>query len=105
MHNVFYISMLREYLRDPFLVIEPTHVLLKDDFTYEERPIHIVNCWIERLMNKEIPLVKVDWKNHRETYATRETEEDMMKRYPDLFPLDPIFLQNESNSSLEDQTL
>ncbi|XP_028107999.1 uncharacterized protein LOC114306871 [Camellia sinensis] len=43
MHNVFHISMLLDYLRDPLHVIELTHVLLKDDFTYEERPIQIVN--------------------------------------------------------------
>ncbi|XP_028066287.1 uncharacterized protein LOC114269210 [Camellia sinensis] len=45
--------------------------------------------------NKEIPLVKVDWKNHRGTYATYETEEDMMKRYPNLFPLDLTFFLTE----------
>ena len=100
MHNVFHVSMLREYLRDPLHVIEPTHVLLKDDYTYEERPIQIVNRRIKRLRNKEIPLVKVDWKNHEGTYATWETEEDMMKRYPDLFPLDPMLFQNEGNLSL-----
>ena len=105
MHNVFHVSMLRDYLRDLLHVIEPTHVLLKDDYTYEEMPIQIVNRRIKRLRNKEIPLVKVDWQNHGETYATWETEEDMMKRYPKLFPLDSIFFQNEGTSSLEDQTL
>ncbi|XP_028118839.1 uncharacterized protein LOC114316387 [Camellia sinensis] len=90
MHNVFHVSMLREYLRDLFHVIEPTHVLLKDDNTYEERPIQIVNCRIKRLRNKEIPLVKIDWQNHGGTYVTWEIEEDMMKRHLDLFPLDPV---------------
>ncbi|XP_028088929.1 uncharacterized protein LOC114289399 [Camellia sinensis] len=60
-HNVFHVSMLRDYLRDPLQVIEPTHVLLKDDYTYEERPIQIMNHRIKRLRNKEISLVKVDW--------------------------------------------
>ncbi|XP_028101088.1 uncharacterized protein LOC114300413 [Camellia sinensis] len=105
MHNVFHVSMLQEYLRDPHHVIKPTYVLLKDDYTYEERPIQIVNRRIKRLRHKEIPLVKVDWKNHGGTYATWETEEDMMKRYPNLFPLDPIFFQNKGHLSLEDQTL
>ncbi|XP_028093768.1 uncharacterized protein LOC114293850 [Camellia sinensis] len=105
MHNAFHVSMLWDYLRDPFHVIELTHVLLKDDYTYEEWPIQIVNRRIKRLRNKEIPLVKVEWQNHGRTYATWKTEEDMMKRYPDLFPLDPTFFQNEGNSSLEDQTV
>ncbi|XP_028063485.1 uncharacterized protein LOC114266764 [Camellia sinensis] len=80
MHNVFHVSILRDYLRDPLLVIEPTHALLKDDYTYEERQIQIVNRRIKRLRNKRISFVKVDWRNHRETYATWEKEEDMMKR-------------------------
>ncbi|XP_028071205.1 uncharacterized protein LOC114273598 [Camellia sinensis] len=64
MHNVFHVSMLRDYLRDPLHVIELAQVLLKDDYTYEERPIQIINRRIKRLRNKEIPLVKVDWQNH-----------------------------------------
>ncbi|XP_028089087.1 uncharacterized protein LOC114289541 [Camellia sinensis] len=100
MHNVFHVSMLRDYLRDLLHVIELTHVLLKYDYTYEERPIQIVNERIKRLRNKEIPLVKVDWQNHRGTHVTWETEEYMMKIYPD-----PMFFQNKSNSSLEDQIL
>ena len=39
MHNVFHISMLRDCLRDPVHVIEPTRVVRSDDYTYEERPI------------------------------------------------------------------
>ncbi|XP_028105121.1 uncharacterized protein LOC114304167 [Camellia sinensis] len=80
-HNVFYVSMLRDYLRDPLHVIERTHILLKDDYTYEERPIQIVNCRNKRLRNKEIPLVKVDYEG---TYAAWETEDNIMKRYPEL---------------------
>ncbi|CAL5390249.1 unnamed protein product [Camellia sinensis] len=97
MHNVFHISMLRDYLRDPFHVIEPTRVVLSDDYTYEEQPIQIVNKRIKKLRNKEIPLVKVDWQNHGGVYTTWEREDDMAKRYPKLFPLNPVFFQNEGN--------
>ena len=105
MHNVFHISMLRNYLRDPFHVIEPTCVVLSNDYTYEERPIQVVNQRIKKLRNKEILLVKVDWQTHGGTYATWERENDKLKSYPELFPLDPVFFQNEGNPSLEDQTL
>ncbi|XP_028095115.1 uncharacterized protein LOC114295122 [Camellia sinensis] len=50
-HNIFNVSMLRDYLRDPLHVIEPTHMLLKDDYTYEEIPIQDVNRRIKRLRN------------------------------------------------------
>ena len=85
--------MLRDYLRDPFHVIESTRVVLSDDYTYEERPIQIVNRRIKKLRNKEIPLVKVDWQNHGDVYATWDREDDMIKRYPELFPLNPVFFQ------------
>ena len=97
--------MLREYLRDPFHVIEPTRVVLSDDYTYEERPIQIVNRQNKKLRNKEILLVKVDWQNHGSVYATWKREDDMSKRYPELFPLNHVFFQNEGNSSLENKTL
>ena len=76
-HNVFHISMLRDYLRDPFYVTEPIRVVLSDDYTSEERPIQIVNRRIKKLRNKEIPLVKVDWQNHGGMYATWERKDDM----------------------------
>ncbi|XP_028121536.1 uncharacterized protein LOC114318776 [Camellia sinensis] len=34
---------IKDYLQDHFHVIKPIHVLLSDDYTYEERPIQIVN--------------------------------------------------------------
>ncbi|XP_028103612.1 uncharacterized protein LOC114302740 [Camellia sinensis] len=95
MHNVFHVSMLRDYLSNPFHVIEPIHVLLKDDYRYEERPIRIINQKIKRLRNKEILLVKVELQNHGGTYATWEMKDNMIRRYPDLFPLNPTFFQNE----------
>ncbi|XP_028108672.1 uncharacterized protein LOC114307470 [Camellia sinensis] len=49
-----------EYLWDPLYVLGPTHVLLTEDYTYEEQPIWIVNHRIKKLRNKEIPLVKVE---------------------------------------------
>ncbi|GMP66486.1 hypothetical protein CsSME_00026831 [Camellia sinensis var. sinensis] len=49
-----------------------------------------------KLRNKEIPLVKVDWQNHGGVYATSEKEDDMMTRYPELFPLDQVFFRNEA---------
>ena len=86
-------------------MIEPTRVELSADYTYEERPIQIVKRRIKKLRNKEILLVKVDWQNHSGVYASWVREDDMIKRYPELLPLDLVFFQTEGNSSLEDQTL
>ncbi|XP_028085168.1 uncharacterized protein LOC114286246 [Camellia sinensis] len=96
-NNSFYSSISMAPFEDLFHVIEPTHVVLSDDYTYEERPIQIVNKRIKKLRNKEISLVKVDWQNHGGIYATWEIEDDMKRRYPDLFPLDLIFFPEEGN--------
>ncbi|XP_028076409.1 uncharacterized protein LOC114278539 [Camellia sinensis] len=95
MHNVFHASMLWDYLRDPLHVIKSTHVLLSDDYMYEERRNQIVNQRIKKLRNKDIPLLKVDWQNHGAIYVTWEREDDMKKKYPELFPLDPTFFSEE----------
>ncbi|TYK23819.1 pol protein [Cucumis melo var. makuwa] len=58
-HDVFHVSMLRKYVSDP------SHVKM--------------------LRNREIPLVKALWRNHRVEEATWEREDDMKARYPELF--------------------
>ena len=77
--------------------------MLSDDYTFEERLLQIVNRRILKLSNKQISLMKVDRQNHGGVYATWEREGDMIKRYPELFPLDPVCVQKEGNSSLEVQ--
>ncbi|GMP84090.1 hypothetical protein CsSME_00037758 [Camellia sinensis var. sinensis] len=39
MHNVFYVSMLRRYIRDPFHVLDYHRIAFDDDMIYEEKPI------------------------------------------------------------------
>jgi len=41
--NVFHISQLRKYVPDPSHVIEPKHIGLSEDLTYEEHPIQILD--------------------------------------------------------------
>ena len=40
---------------------------------------------MKELRNKKIPLVKILWKNHGLEEAAWELEEEMQKKYPDLF--------------------
>ena len=42
-HDVFHISMLRKYLSDPSHVLEPPEVELREDLSYEEQPVQIVD--------------------------------------------------------------
>ena len=63
-HDVFLVSMLRKYIGDPSHVLRDQPVELKEDLTYEERPVQIVDRKDQVLRNKVIPLVKVLWMNH-----------------------------------------
>ena len=42
-HDIFYISMLQKYMTDSSHVLRDQPVELKEDLTYEERPVQIVD--------------------------------------------------------------
>ena len=54
-HNVFHVSMLRKYIQDPSHVLRDQPVELKDNFTYKEQPMQIVDRRELILRNKVIP--------------------------------------------------
>ncbi|XP_038892580.1 uncharacterized protein LOC120081623 [Benincasa hispida] len=84
-HDVFHVSMLRKYVTDPMHILVTQPVQLKEDLSYKEEAIEIVDRKDQVLRNKTIPLVKVLWRNHGIEKATWETEEQMRKRSPQLF--------------------
>ncbi|XP_024155760.1 uncharacterized protein LOC112163713 [Rosa chinensis] len=84
-HDVFHVSLLRKYIADPAHVLEEQPIRLKEDLTYEEKPIQILDRREQVLRNKTIPLVKVLWSNHLVEEATWEPEDLMRRQYPHLF--------------------
>ena len=84
-HPVFHVSLLRKYLPDPSHVIQLQEVLLDKNLAYEETPVMILERQVRKLRSKEIPLVKVAWRNHTPEEATWEVEAEMRQRYPFLF--------------------
>ena len=84
-HIVFHVSMLRKYIPDPSYVLRDRRVELKDNLTYKEQPMQIVDHREQILRNKVIPLVKVLWENHGIEAATWEPEVQMRRQYPQLF--------------------
>ena len=69
-HDTFHVSMLRKYILDPSHVLREQPVQLKENLTYEETPVQIVDHKEQVLRSKVIPLVKVLWKNHEREAAT-----------------------------------
>ena len=84
-HNVFHVSMLKKYVPDESHVLEQEPIELHEDLSYEEKPVQILDRKIKTLRNKEIPLVKVLWRNQKTEEATWEREEEMRTFHPELF--------------------
>ena len=85
-HNVFHVSMLKKYVRDEnHIITNVADLELQSDLTYEEKPIRILARETKTLRSKEIPLVKVLWRNQGSEEATWETEQEMATKYPNLF--------------------
>ena len=77
--------MLRKYIPDPSHMLRKQPVQLKENLTYEETPVKIVDCKEQVLRSKVIPLVKVLWKNHEREAATWLPEVQIRRQYPQLF--------------------
>jgi hypothetical protein len=77
--------MLRKYAPDPNHVVEYEPLPLREDLTYEEQLVKIVDKKEQELRRRTIHYVKVQWSNYFEREATSELEEEMREKYPYLF--------------------
>ncbi|WMV25792.1 hypothetical protein MTR67_019177 [Solanum verrucosum] len=85
-HPVFHmISMLKKCMSDPSLIIPTEDIGIKDNLSYEEIHVEILDRQVRKLRTKEVESVKVLWRNQFVKEATWESEEDMKKKYPHLF--------------------
>ena len=79
---MFHVSMLRKYIPNPSHVLRDQLVELKDNLTYKEQPMQIVDRREQILWNKVILLVKVLWGNYGIKEATWQLEAQMHSQYP-----------------------
>ena len=63
-HDMFHMSMLRKYMHAPSDGLEFEPLKVKEDLTYEQKPMKILDQRDQMLRTKTIPLVKVLWRNH-----------------------------------------
>ncbi|KAJ8770623.1 hypothetical protein K2173_021270 [Erythroxylum novogranatense] len=73
------------YRSDPSHVIQVSDIQLRDDLSYEEIPVAILDTKEKVLRNKTVQLVKVLWRNHAVEEATWEPLDAMKEKYPGLF--------------------
>lgn len=69
-HNVFHVSMLRQYRSYPSHIIAPCEVEIQLDLSYSEEPIKILAREVKEIRNKRVPLLNILWNR-------RGVEEDM----------------------------
>ena len=76
-HDVFHVSQLKKCLRVPEEQIPLEELIVKEDLTYEEFPVRILETAEGVTKSRVIKMCKVQW--------NRYTEEDLRKTYPQLF--------------------
>ncbi|KAL3360779.1 hypothetical protein AABB24_013964 [Solanum stoloniferum] len=84
-HPVFHISMLKKCMGDPSLIVQTENMGIKENLSYEETSVQNLDRQVCKLRTKEVASVKVLWRNQFIEEATWEAEEDMKRRYPQLF--------------------
>ena len=84
--NVSHMSLLKKYVpyRLPVLHYEPLEI--REDATYVEKPMWIIDTKEKELRTCTIQWVKVFWENHGPEEAMCELQNQVQKKYPHLLP-------------------
>jgi hypothetical protein len=85
-HDVFHVSQLRSYVRDPSHIIDHSELAVRTNLSFKAQPVSIVDRREKVLKNKVIKLVRVSWNPQSPGESTWELEEKMCEQYPYLFP-------------------
>jgi hypothetical protein len=85
MHNVFHISQLKKCLWVPQEQLPMEDLNAKEDLSYQEYPVKILETSDRVTWNKRIKVCKVQWSHHTEEEATWEREEELKAEFPSFF--------------------
>jgi hypothetical protein len=67
-HDIFHVSQLKKCMR----VLD-----VREDLSYQEYPVKILEIFERVTQNKKIKMCKVNWSYHTEEEATWEREEEL----------------------------
>ncbi|WVZ84131.1 hypothetical protein U9M48_031192 [Paspalum notatum var. saurae] len=84
-HNVFHVSQLKKCLRVPEEQAPPEGPDVREDLTYTEHPVKILETSERVTRNRRVKMCRVQRKHHTEDEATWEREEELRATYPGLF--------------------
>ncbi|WMV49764.1 hypothetical protein MTR67_043149 [Solanum verrucosum] len=77
-HPVFHVSMLKKCVVDTTSMVSFEGLGVKENLSYEEVPIEILDRQVKKMRNKDVAYVKVLYRNQLVEGATWEAEADMM---------------------------
>jgi hypothetical protein len=77
-------SQLKKCLKEPVDVVLPEVAPLKEDLTYPEHPIKILDQKDCITRHKTVKFFNVQWSNHLEEEAMWESEDFLHSRHPGL---------------------
>jgi hypothetical protein len=84
-HDVFHVFQLKKCLRVPDEQIPMEDLDAKEDLSYQEYPVKILETSERVMRNKRIKMCKVQWSHHTEEEATWEGEEELKAVFPSFF--------------------
>ncbi|KAJ9544252.1 hypothetical protein OSB04_023959 [Centaurea solstitialis] len=84
-HNTFHVSQLRKCLADESAHIPFDDIQVDERLNYVERPIAVLERKTKTLRNKEVGIMKVQWKHRKGSEWTWEPEDEMRRKYPELW--------------------
>jgi hypothetical protein len=84
-HDVFHVSQLKKCLCVPEEQIPMENLDAKEDLSYQEYPVKILETFERVTWNKRIKMCKVQWSHYTEEEATWEREEELKAEFPSFF--------------------
>jgi hypothetical protein len=84
-HDVFHVSQLKKCLRVPEEQIPMEDLDAKEDLSYQEYPVKILETSERVTRNQKIKICKVQCSHHTEEEPTWEREEELKAEFPSFF--------------------
>jgi hypothetical protein len=84
-HDVFHVSQLKKCLCVPEEQLPMEDLHAKEDLSYQEYPVKILETSERVTQNKKIRICMVHWSHHTEEEATWEREEELNTEFPSFF--------------------
>ena len=79
-------SNLKKCLSDETFVVPLDEIQMNENLMFVEEPVEIMDREVKRTKQSRIPIVKVQWSAKRRLEFTWEYKDQMMQKYPHLFP-------------------